>query len=85
MEPTRMCMVCRERRPKSELLRIARVRGGEAETDVGQTIQGRGMYICRSRECVSQARRRRVIERALGSCGADKVYDMLEREVGYDE
>lgn len=80
MKPSRMCMVCRERKDKSELLRIARVKGGEPELDREYAVQGRGMYLCKSRECLSQAARRRVIERALGAAGADDVYELLERE-----
>lgn len=80
MKPNRMCMVCRERKPKSELFRIARTKGGEPEADAEQTVQGRGMYLCKSRECLSQARRRRVVERALGASDANEVYELLERE-----
>lgn len=81
MEPNRMCMVCRERRSKSELLRIVRVKGESPRLDPGQNISGRGMYLCKSSECLSQARRRRVIERALGCADADGVYGLLENEL----
>ena len=81
MKPNRMCMVCRERKSKSELLRIARVKGEVPELDREQSVQGRGMYLCKSQECLSQARRRRVIERALGCSDAGGVYELLEREI----
>ena len=81
MKPNRMCMVCRERKSKSELLRIARIKGEMPELDREQSVQGSGMYLCRSQDCLSQARRRRVIERALGSSDASGVYELLEREI----
>ncbi len=81
MEPYRMCMVCRERRKKSELLRIARVKGESPALDPGQSSPGRGMYLCKSSECLSQAKRRRVIERAFGCADIGGVYELLETEL----
>ena len=81
MEPNRMCMVCRERKSKSELLRIVRVKGESPKLDPNQNISGRGMYLCKSSECLSQAKRRRVIERAFGCADDGGVYERLETEL----
>lgn len=39
-------MVCREKKPKSELTRIVRTPSGEVEIDPGGKVNGRGAYIC---------------------------------------
>jgi len=44
-EPVRMCVVCRRRRPKRELLRIVRTPEGFILDDSGK-LPGRGAYVC---------------------------------------
>lgn len=56
-EPVRMCVVCRERFPKRELTRFvcpdtARQLAQEGPVaDPGQTLPGRGYYICDQARC----------------------------------
>jgi predicted RNA-binding protein YlxR (DUF448 family) len=52
--PTRMCRVCRVRRPKHELDRWV-IRDGELIADPGQLEPGRGYYSCPA-NCSSQIR-----------------------------
>lgn len=65
MTVQRMCAVCRQRFDKSELLRIVKFKDGEVKIDESGRLQGRGMYICKNRQCLSQAEKRKVIERAF--------------------
>ncbi len=46
----RTCVVCREKRPKRELLRVVRTPGGEVMVDAGGRLDGRGGYVCVARE-----------------------------------
>ncbi|MCC8193456.1 MAG: YlxR family protein [Deltaproteobacteria bacterium] len=48
--PTRMCVICRKRSPKSSLARFV-TRGGSALADPRQNLPGRGSYCCSSPEC----------------------------------
>ena len=45
MLPQRMCAVCRERKEKSQLIRITKTQDGEVLIDKTGKLQGRGMYI----------------------------------------
>ena len=54
--PLRMCVVCRERCPASEFLRV--VVDKESQTvipDIHKKREGRGAYICRASECIRKA------------------------------
>ena len=44
--PLRMCVVCRQMKEKSELLRVTK-NGGEFSVDVSGKLPGRGAYICK--------------------------------------
>ena len=63
--PMRMCVACREMRPKAELLRVVKPQDGQAHIDFKGKAPGRGAYICPSLECFERARKTRALERAL--------------------
>lgn len=71
MEVERMCAVCRQKRVKSELLRIAKSADGKISVDKSNKLPGRGMYICRFGECIKNAERRHTIERAFKTSGEE--------------
>ena len=80
----RMCVCCREMKPKKELLRVV-VPAGSGENakaiyDVGGKVSGRGAYLCRDPECMKKARKSRAIERALSSELGDETWALLEKE-----
>ena len=52
--PERMCVACRQMRPKNELLRIVNTVDGVAVDGTGK-LNGRGVYLCRCKECVTKA------------------------------
>ena len=78
--PLRMCAACREMKPKAELLRITLL-GGVPAVDKTYKAQGRGMYICRTAECVLKAQKRCAVERTF-KCAVDKDFygKLLETE-----
>ena len=43
--PMRMCVACREMRPKAELLRVVKPQDGQAHIDFKGKAPGRGAYI----------------------------------------
>lgn len=63
--PMRMCAACRTKKPKKELLRVVRTPEGEVAVDETGRRNGRGVYLCRSEECLKKALRTRALERAL--------------------
>ena len=76
--PMRMCVGCREMRPKKELLRVVHTPEGEVLIDPTGKKSGRGAYICASSGCLARARKQRQLERAF-DCAVDAAaYDGLE-------
>lgn len=79
--PMRMCVGCREMKPKRELTRVVKPQEGDARMDLTGKAQGRGAYVCASLECFKKARKSRALERMLDCRIPDEVYDMLEKQV----
>ena len=63
--PMRMCVACREMKPKKELLRVVRTPEGEIVADLTGRKNGRGAYLCRAEACFNKAVKTRALERAL--------------------
>ena len=54
--PLRMCVGCREMKPKKELVRVVRDPEGEISIDLRGKKAGRGAYICRAPDCLEKLR-----------------------------
>lgn len=63
--PMRMCVACRQMRPKKELLRVVRTPEGAVLLDKTGRANGRGAYLCNDIECLHKAIRIKALERAL--------------------
>jgi len=59
-----MCIGCRGRSGKAELLRLTWT-GHDVTADLAQTLPGRGAYLHPRSGCLTQALRRRSLARAL--------------------
>jgi len=79
--PMRMCVSCREKRPKQELLRVVHCPDGTITVDLTGKKPGRGAYICRDVECLKRSRRQRQLERAFSCAISPETYDALEATV----
>ena len=78
VQPERLCVGCRRLRPKSELIRIVRSSEGEISIDPTRKGPGRGAYLCRSLECLRQARRQKGLSWSFKGRVDASVYDALE-------
>ena len=63
--PMRMCVGCREMKPKKELIRIVRSPEGEISIDLKGKKSGRGAYICYNELCLGRALKQKQLDRAL--------------------
>ena len=80
-KPLRMCVACRTRVPKEKLFRVVKNTLGEIFLDGIQKEQLRGVYICRSIECVEKAKKTRALNRSF-QCNIDEnIYEELKREI----
>jgi predicted RNA-binding protein YlxR (DUF448 family) len=83
--PTRMCVGCGEMKPKREMVRVVRPPEQAADTGISLDLTGkkpgRGAYICKSAQCLRQARKAKRLERAFSCPIPDEVYDRMEAEL----
>ena len=79
--PMRMCVGCREMKPKRELIRVVRSQDGNVTVDFTGKAAGRGAYVCRSVECLERAIKTRGLDRALEHEIEDTVFLQLKEEL----
>lgn len=79
--PMRQCIGCGEMKSKREMLRVLRTTEGEIVLDATGRKNGRGAYLCSSRECLQKAIRSKGLERALKTAVPSEVYESLEKEM----
>ena len=82
--PMRMCVGCREMKPKVQLLRVVKPQDGDAHIDRVGKAPGRGAYVCDDIECLRRARKTKALERALDCRIEDQVFDELEQQIGHE-
>lgn len=63
--PLRICIGCREKKPKLELVRIVRTPENEIVLDTTGKKPGRGAYICPLEDCFKKAVKGKRLERNL--------------------
>lgn len=78
--PMRMCIVCREMKPKCELLRIVCMVDGEYKLDLTGKMNGRGAYICNNDECIAKCVKTKALNRAFKTNIEQEVYAKIKEE-----
>jgi len=66
---------------KKEMIRVIRTAEGEFLLDSTGRKNGRGAYICPSKECLEKARKSKGLERSFKQSIPEEVYDALEKEM----
>lgn len=79
--PMRKCVGCQEMKPKKELIRVLRDETGAFSLDTTGRKNGRGAYVCLSRQCFEKAVKTKGLERSFGQAIPKEVYEKLEREM----
>ncbi len=77
----RMCVGCREMKPKKELIRVVRQPEGNVMLDRTGKAAGRGAYLCPCKECLEKARKIKVLERTLEATIEAPVWEQLAKEM----
>ena len=78
--PLRQCVGCGEMKNKKEMIRVLKTTEDEICLDATGKKNGRGAYICRSRECLQKACKNKGLERSFKMSIPAAVYETLERE-----
>lgn len=82
--PLRQCVGCGEMKSKKEMLRILKTAENEFVLDKTGKKNGRGAYLCNSRECFAKARKSKGLERSFKMSIPNEVYDNLQKEFEED-
>ena len=77
--PLRVCIGCREKKSKKELIRIVRTPEDIIEIDFTGKRSGRGTYICPTLSCFKQAVKGKRIEKNLQRPVSPEVKERLEK------
>lgn len=79
--PQRKCVACNESKPKRELVRIVKNNENEVMVDLTGKANGRGAYICPTKECLDNAIKSKRISRSLEIQITDEIYDKLKEVI----
>ena len=79
--PMRMCVGCREMKPKKELLRVVKSPEGVIAFDRVGKAPGRGAYVCKSAECLAKAVKTHALERQLECSVSEEVFSQLSAQL----
>lgn len=79
--PVRQCTGCGERKPKNELIRIVRTPEEKIVLDFTGKQNGRGAYICKSKDCLTLCVKKKRLDNAFGIAVPADVISELEKEL----
>ncbi len=79
--PLRKCVVCNERKPKKELIRIVKTGDKEVSIDLTGKANGRGAYLCLNVECINEAEKSKRLSRSLETEVPNSIYEELKKSI----
>ena len=79
--PMRKCVGCQQMKNKKELLRILKTAENEFVLDATGRKNGRGAYLCFSKDCLQKAIQSKGLERSFKQSIPKEVYEKLEKEL----
>lgn len=77
----RQCLGCHEMIGKKNMLRVVKTPEGQFMLDPTGKMNGRGAYICFSRECLENAIKSKGLERSFKMKIPEEIYDKLRKEL----
>ena len=80
--PLRKCTGCGEMKYKKELIRVIKTPEEEIVIDVTGRKNGRGAYICSSRDCLEKAIKGKKLEKEFETKISDEIYEELRNIMG---
>ncbi|MBE7043960.1 MAG: YlxR family protein [Ruminococcaceae bacterium] len=78
--PQRMCIACRQKHPKKDLIRIIKTEQG-ARLDEQMNLPGRGAYLCRNDACVLNAHKKKALSKHFKMAVPEEIYQQIEEYV----
>ncbi len=75
--PMRMCVACREMKPKGELIRVVRSPEGEIFVDETGKAAGRGAYACKEGDCLKKINAKKLFNKTFSAPVDNAVYEKI--------
>lgn len=79
--PMRQCIGCHEMKSKKTMMRVLRTPEDSITIDTSGKKNGRGAYLCFSKECFEKAAKNKGLERSLKMKIPQEVYESLKKEL----
>ena len=79
-KPERTCIVCRKKGSTENFLKIAKNKNGEFAIERDVKLEGRGAYICKTKECAEKCAKTRALNRVFKMVVPQEVYEELKNE-----
>ena len=92
-KPQRMCVSCKTRADKKDLMRVVVLQDGDIAYDPSGRLPGRGSYLCRKRECIMAELKAQRLQKGLRhkiddddlKAMAEELLKQCEEEEGSEE
>ena len=78
--PMRMCIACKEMKPKVEMTRVVKNADGEIFPDPTGKAPGRGAYVCSEEACLKKLMGKKLLNRAFSANVDLEVYRGVEED-----
>jgi len=78
--PLRMCVSCREMKPKHELFRVVK-KDDLVFVDKTGKSSGRGAYVCRDEKCIMLLYKNKGLQRALACPVDEAIFEQMKKEI----
>ena len=75
--PQRTCIGCNSKKDKKDLIRVVKNKDGEISIDLTGKKDGRGIYLCKSEECLNKAIKNKRISRTFEMEIDQNIYENL--------
>lgn len=79
--PQRLCVSCRELRPRCGMIRLTASVDRQFAVDRQPALQGRSAYVCRDPVCLSMAIKAKKFQRSLKRAIPDAILEILSNEL----
>ena len=78
--PLRMCIACKESKPKQDLFRIVRYED-KYSLDIMCNSNGRGAYICKNKDSIQKTIKNKMLNKSFKQNIPDDVYELLKENI----
>ena len=83
--PQRTCIGCNSKKDKKDLIRVVKNKDGQISIDLTGKKDGRGIYLCKSEECLNKAIKNKRISRTFEMEIDQNIYENLREFINGGE